>query len=381
MSGRRANGSGTVYRRGDRWAAKYPKVPSGFHYVPGTFRLKSEAQTALRQLADRVENGQPATDSAVTFTAYCDGWITGTLMDSPDRWAPNTVAQYSNLLRNHAMPVLGRLPLRDIRGRHLDSLKAKATKAGMASSSVRSLMYALKALFATAVRDGLVAVSPMVGVSIPVARSVEPTVLDPEGLASLIEACADDPLGPLVLFLILTGTRRGEALGLTWTALDLDAGVARIEVNRTRVHGYGIVTGPTKTRTNRVVGLPPVLVARLRRLRAEQATNRLAAGEAWADTGLVFVGKLGNGLDPRGVTRKIRVLLEAHGMAGANLGPHLLRHSTISMLLSEGQSAPAVSKLAGHSSTRVTLTTYAHALRKDEAAITSSLGRLAGTGS
>lgn len=376
---RRANGSGSVYRRGQRWAAKYPKDDGvGFHYVPGTFRLKSEAQDALRDLANRIEAGQPAKDSSVTLAAYTEEWISGPLVNSGR--APNTIAQYSTLLRGHAVPKLGRMPLKDIRGKHIEALLAGAGRK-LASSSVRSLAYALKAMFATAIRDQLIVRSPLDGVTIPTAKTAEQTVLDPGGLAALLEACEKDPIGPLVLFVTLTTCRRGEALGLTWSALDLTAGTARIELSRTRVHGYGIVTGQTKTRRNRTIDLPPVLVARMRRLRAEQAQDRLLAGDAWADSGLVFTTKLGGGLDPRGVTRRIRKLLEAHGLEGRNLGPHLLRHSTISMLLSDGQAAPAVSKLAGHSSTRVTLTTYAHALRKDEQAITAALGRLADTGS
>ena len=64
------------------------------------------------------------------------------------------------------------------------------------------------------------------------------------------------------------GVIPGEADGLAWDAVDLDAdGVARIDQALQRTHdGRPVGLGPTKTKQTRVLGLPPAVVAALRRL-------------------------------------------------------------------------------------------------------------------
>lgn len=56
---------------------------------------------------------------------------------------------------------------------------------------------------------------------------------------------------PLVLFLVDTGARLGEALALRWIDVDLEAGTARIA----RSFSSGRTLGPTKTGRERVVEL------------------------------------------------------------------------------------------------------------------------------
>jgi integrase len=47
-------------------------------------------------------------------------------------------------------------------------------------------------------------------------------------LAAFLKACGENRYRTLYTFLALTGCRRGEALGLHWSEVDLEAGVARI---------------------------------------------------------------------------------------------------------------------------------------------------------
>ena len=75
--------------------------------------------------------------------------------------------------------------------------------------------------------------------------------LTPAEARALVEAAAPH-LKPLLLFLIGTGARLGEALELEWTEVDLDGATARLL--------------KTKNGKQRVVELPPVVAAALRSL-------------------------------------------------------------------------------------------------------------------
>jgi integrase len=99
---------------------------------------------------------------------------------------------------------------------------------------------------------------------------VERTEIDYLRLAEIdvyLEACAGF-YRPLAEFLIGTGARISEALGVRWTDVDLDAGVVRIARQRAR-DGDG--TSPTKGKRFRSVQVGPRLAETLRAVRDERA--------------------------------------------------------------------------------------------------------------
>jgi hypothetical protein len=69
------------------------------------------------------------------------------------------------------------------------------------------------------------------------------------------------------------------------------------------------VHGETKTeRSRRTLGLPAAAVQALRTWSGSQAGERLAAGDGWQDTGLVFTSHLGAALDA-GNVRELRPVI------------------------------------------------------------------------
>lgn len=121
----------------------------------------------------------------------------------------------------------------------------------------------------------------------------------------------------------------------------------------------------------------------LRAHKARQAAERLAAGAAWVDSGLVFVTPTGEGLHPAVATKIFPRLTAAAGLPTIKL--HALRHTAASMALSAGVPLKAVSEQLGHSSVMLTADIYSHvspALAHDSAQRVASLvprrGRPAG---
>jgi integrase len=102
-----------------------------------------------------------------------------------------------------------------------------------------------------------------------------------EQSAAFLEAVAADGLSAAFM-LSLYGLRRGEVLGLRWSDVDLDAKTLTIRKTRVLVAGAGVVEGEPKTeRGRRTLPLDDSLAASLRSLKARQARDRLAAGEAY----------------------------------------------------------------------------------------------------
>ena len=107
-----------------------------------------------------------------------------------------------------------------------------------------------------------------------------------------------------------TGLRTGEALGLGVGPVDLEHGTVRVKAEPDRVGADLLLGEPRAQRSRRTVPLTPEAVEAFRSWRVQQATERLAAGTACDDTGLVFTNTIGRPTEPRSVGRVIAKVAE-----------------------------------------------------------------------
>lgn len=155
---------------------------------------------------------------------------------------------------------------------------------------------------------------------------------------------------------VLTGLRRGEALGLRWADVDLDEGVLHVRQQVVAV-GTEVRIGPPKTKAGeRTVALSEATVAMLREHQARQRPERLMWGEAWHDSGHVFTYEDGRMLRPDHVTHLFRRLAKEAGLPLIRL--HNLRHTSASLALAAGVPMKVVSDRLGHSSESITSALY-----------------------
>jgi integrase len=108
------------------------------------------------------------------------------------------------------------------------------------------------------------------------------------------------------------------------------------------------------------VDLPDEVVKALRRHRARQAEQRLAAGPNWIETGLVFTTGRGTAAEPRKVVRHFKALLKKAGIAPQRF--HNLRHTAASLLLVQGVHPRVVMEVLGHSRISLTMDVYSHVM-------------------
>jgi integrase len=96
----------------------------------------------------------------------------------------------------------------------------------------------------------------------------------------------------------------------------------------------------------------------------QQAKDRLAAGERWTETGLVFTTRLGTGMDAANVRPDLRrALALVPRLNPADWTPRELRHSFVSLLSDAGVPLEDIAQLVGHSGTTLTERVYRHQIR------------------
>ncbi|MDX3766620.1 MULTISPECIES: site-specific integrase [unclassified Streptomyces] len=202
-------------------------------------------------------------------------------------------------------------------------------------------------------------------VETPTVDSQEVRPLDAAEARTLLKVAQPHRLHALWLLLVSTGLRRGEALALTWSDVDLNAGTLRVRRNVQRIRRELIFGTPKTKRSVRTISLPQRCVRALSAHREQQERERKVAGAKWKPTagqpaGLVFTTKSGGVTDPRGLNRMLTILCREARVRRVRV--HDIRHTCASLLLAQGVDARTIMETLGHSTITMTLDTYAHVM-------------------
>ncbi len=352
---------GSTRKRGKTWTAYWnvtdPTTGNRRQRSQGGFRTQKEAQGHLATVVAQVGAGtyvEPSKDLLGRFLV--DEWLPGVR----STLRPLSAQRYERIIANYVVDRdIGGIPLRALTGGHLNRLYADLDAQGLSVATRRLVHAVLRRALNDAVRWGKIARNPAAAAdppSLPRSRAQAWTASE---LRRFLAHVADDRLAALWRLAATSGMRRGELLGLTWAALDLDA--ARLRVDQQLVPTKGGVTfGPPKSRrSERTIALDPVTVDALRAHRGVQLLERDLAGPAYADSDLVFADELGRPIYP---SRLGEWFVKARKAAGVPVGSlHILRHTHATIALTEGIPLHVVAGRLGDDPKTV-LGTYAHLL-------------------
>ena len=270
--------------------------------------------------------------------------------------AEKTRTSYAQLLQQHVYPVLGSVPMPEITSAMLKALLAGLPEHFAFASRVK--VYAvLHGLFKEAVMDDTLDVNPMDKVPRPkqskdAALPAEHKAFTVEETRYILHCLEEEPLKwrTFILLLIDTGCRRGEACGLQWQSVDLDAGTVTIERNLQYTTAKGVYETLPKNGRTRVVDISPDVAELLRELRQAQPVM-----VRWVFT----QDDSPEPMHPDTPTRYFQRFGKRYGIE--HFHPHKLRHTSASLAITHGADVVSVAARLGHSDSSTTLRMYAHA--------------------
>ncbi len=364
----RGPGDGTISQRKDgRWEIRITDPVTGKRRSAYA-KTEAAARRRLREMVTRKETGETVLDRGISLDDYTQQWLAGPAFKGRRE---STVREYRRRLEAHVLPLIGRRRLGRLTVTDIELVLDEAAKRGLRQASLRGLRNAISAVLSEAVlsRDlrsnvARAARLPEVGPE----KSKDRATLDE--VAALLSKAAGTELYELLIVLVYTGCRIGEALGAKWSDFDLDAG--RWHLSRTttlNIDGQVVVGDRTKTGDARLVHLQPDAISALRTQKARVASVRLKHGKMWQENDLVFPTHVGTPQDARNLRKDLRVIAEE---AGYRHSFHELRHVFATVAASEVSMA-SLSKVLGHRRLSTTSDLYAHLYDPDAAKATKAV--------
>lgn len=373
----RSHGEGSIYRDGARWvAAVSVEGPDGrARRRKRTARTQAEAREALRQLHEEARAGV-AGSGRLTVGELLDDWLANAL---PARGvSPATTASYEWAAR-HIGSGVGTIRVDRLRPEHVEVMLRSMVDAGMSRRSPTLVRGLLSQVLAHAERRGNVSRNVARLAVVPPAPTKRSRAMTLEQARTFLAANVGDRYYSLWTVLLLTGLRPGEALGLPWDAVDLRAGrlTVRQALRKSAATSYEV--GPPKTRkSTRTLDLPaPAADALIARLGAQEA-ERLTAGSAWRESGLVFTSEIGTAIDPSNLRHALDRATTRAGLG--HWHPHELRHTAVSLLSAAGVPLERIADIAGHATTAMTEGVYRHQVSESVDAGKAAMESMFGTG-
>ena len=351
---KKVNRNPGIAKRGDKWRARAffdgKEIAKTFSTQDEAIRWKREQERAL----ERGEWIDPSL-SNITFAKWTAMWL-----EAKTNISASTRRGYIARINSHLLPAFGESKLTAISNNQIGKWVAQAVENKVGATTIKQSVGLMKQIYASAVLDGRVSRNPALAVPLPRSQPREKKPLTIDQLKALAKACGDYEL--LILFAGTTGLRWGELAALQCK----DISLLNRNVNVSKAYSMGMknekILGPTKTHQVRTVPLAKELMPAL----GELIQTRSAESHLFQ---MPFDGVLDYN---NFMSRIFKPAIQRVGFAG--IGFHNLRHTTASLLISQGTPITTVAGILGHASTQMTLNVYGHLYEDESVTYVDRLG-------
>lgn len=350
--GRRGNGEGSIrYRKKEkRWEGCIMVGYQSDGRRKRTWRYGPTRKACLEKMqkvkADR-DNGQDL-DARYSFEEAAMIWL-----QHKTKITPATARNYEFIVRTLSDGFADRA-IREIKPIHIEDVLNRLAERGYSSSYLTKCVAVLNMVFRKCHSNGWVATNPVPMIE-RVGSQVESKSKEPfseDQVALMMKDLPADHVGHAIRFLLGTGLRLECLLALE-PAMISDDGSEVFVCQAAKSDGKGgIYIGGTKTGSKRTVPVP-------REVRASALYLK-----EHADGRFIFTSPKNCDLPIVHSTfrKQYQRVMRSIGISDPG-GPHRLRHTYASLLIRAGVDPVTVSKLCGHSTPRITLEVYTHAMQ------------------
>lgn len=199
-----------------------------------------DEDTAWRKLTDKIKAVNLGQSVLTVSDAMTVGeWITIWLADRQTRVRPKTYATDAGQLEKWVLPKYGREKLATLSAHHARDLARRMREAGLSTTTIRYTQRVWRQACTDARAEGYTVTDSFLLAKLATEAVSDRGAIPLEQAVGLVRTASADPLGTRWLAALLQGMRQGEALGLTWDAVDLTGGDLRTPT-RDRAEWYAL---------------------------------------------------------------------------------------------------------------------------------------------
>lgn len=335
---------------------------------------KRKAENRRNELVTKHSKGELVKPPRLAFIDYLDEWINGSVEDTI---AKRTFNDYQSIIERYVRPhKIARIKLVDLKAEDLESLYKDMRNKPLSVRTVRYVHHIIKRALKQAVRRGKVQTNIADLVELPKQKKRKiPRSFNFDQAEQFLKAASEDRYFGMWVLALDSGMRPEEYLALTWSDIDFNTRVVKVErVLCWNRKGGGYYFDDVKTETSRrTIELSPSTIAALREQKRIQAEQKMKAGKNWkiiylekAALHLMFTTHIGTPLLLSNLHRRHYKPILKRATLPAAFRIYDLRHTCATLLGVLNVRAKLIQERLGHSTIKTTLDLYSHVLKSEQ---------------
>jgi integrase len=330
---------------------------------------KREAEQLLKEFEKELEAEAREKGESIRFVTFFNLWMRNY---AKVKLEPSTLEIYGivakpilNYFRNYQLHAITTLDVEQFLN------EEKTNKRG----SLEKKYNVMKSIFKHAVKWRYLEHNPMEGIKKPKNPQKEIKFYDRDEIKEVLQAVKemDNQQQLKVKLAVVGGLRRGEVLGIADDAVVWETNQIKVFRSVQYSQSEGLRLKRTKTGDSRIVTFPSWLMLELRVHYLDLLQHRAEIGPLWTgweDTEgrqvtLLFADDYGRPLRPDSITKFWGRFMKRHPQL-KRIRFQDLRHTSASLILSEGVNIKVLQKRLGHKRATTTLNVYTHITERDD---------------
>ncbi len=322
------------------------------------FKKLQECRQWLADAQFEDENGGINASGDMTVETWFDYWIENIKGANAKK---NTISNYINRFNNSIKPYIGNMKLRDVKPLHCQNVLNQMVASDYKNSTIGLVRTAMKMMFEDAVENDIILKSPVTkAVNCTQGKeSSEKNALTVEEQRIFLEFAKKSSYYLQYAFILQTGIRVGELIGLKWSDVDFERKILCISRTTNQINGEWVTGTPKSRAGTREI---PLTDEAVKILKEEKKRHGRISVIPMQFHDFVFVSKNGKSIDNSSYNAALRKISAKAGIEQISI--HTLRHTFATRCIEAGMQPKTLQTILGHSKIDVTMNIYVHVMEK-----------------